>query len=390
MAAKAMAPKLRFKEFTSDWALGRVGEFASKIGSGSTPSGGERSYVPNGIPFIRSQNVTNNELNLDGIKFINESLNSKMSGTIVKKGDLLLNITGASIGRSCVVPNSFEVGNVNQHVCIIRLKDWHNPYFYQPYIASDRGQQMILSTQVGGGREGLNFQSIRAFEIWAPKYDEQTKIANFLTAVDTKISQLTKKHELLTLYKKGVMQKIFNRELRFKDDEGREFPEWKDSKLFDIAPLQRGFDLPVSNIKKGKFPVVFSNGILKHHYEFKVHGPGVVTGRSGTIGKVTFVEQDFWPHNTSLWVTDFKNNAPKFIYYLYCYLDLSKFGTGSGVPTLNRNDVHRENTYVPQTQGEQTKIANFLTAIDDKITNVKSQLEAAKEYKQGLLQQMFV
>jgi type I restriction enzyme S subunit len=129
MAAKAMAPKLRFKEFTSDWALGRVGEFASKIGSGSTPSGGERSYVPNGIPFIRSQNVTNNELNLDGIKFINESLNSKMSGTIVKKGDLLLNITGASIGRSCVVPNSFEVGNVNQHVCIIRLKDWHNPYF---------------------------------------------------------------------------------------------------------------------------------------------------------------------------------------------------------------------------------------------------------------------
>lgn len=177
--------------------------------------------------------------------------------------------------------------------------------------------------------------------------------------------------------------------LRFRDDDGREFPGWRDSKLLDIAPLQRGFDLPVSNIKKGKFPVVFSNGILKHHDEFKVCGPGVVTGRSGTIGKVTFVEHDFWPHNTSLWVTDFKNNSPKFIYYFYCHLDLSKFGTGSGVPTLNRNDVHREHAYVPQSQEEQTKIANFLTAVDDKISQLTKKHELLTLYKKGVMQKIF-
>jgi len=117
--------------------------------------------------------------------------------------------------------------------------------------------------------------------------------------------------------------------------------------VLDFAPLQRGFDLPVVTIVNGKFPVVFSNGILKHHHEYKAVAPGVVTGRSGTIGRVTYVEENYWPHNTSLWVTDFKKNLPKYVYYFYIQFDLERFGTGSGVPTLNRNDVHREMVFIP-------------------------------------------
>ena len=79
---------------------------------------------------------------------------------------------------------------------------------------------------------------------------------------------------------------------------------------------------------------------MNYHDEYKAKGPGVVTGRSGTIGKVTYVESDYWPHNTSLWVTDFKGNNPKYVYYVYKYIGLSKYASGSGVPTLNRNDVH--------------------------------------------------
>src|SRR5690554_8140665 len=99
------------------------------------------------------------------------------------------------------------------------------------------------------------------------------------------------------------------------------FPEfkksWEERKTKDIAPLQRGFDLTVSNTKDGEYPVVYSNGILRSHNEFKVKGPGVITGRSGTIGKVSYVKSNYWPHNTSLWVTDFKGNHPKYIYYFY-------------------------------------------------------------------------
>ena len=135
----------------------------------------------------------------------------------------------------------------------------------------------------------------------------------------------------------------------------------------EIAPLQRGFDLPNASIKLGKYPVVMSNGIGGYHSEYKVHGPGVVTGRSGTIGKLHYIESDFWPHNTTLWVTDFKGNNQKFIYYLYQKLDLKRFGTGSGVPTLNRNDVHDTIISVPVYQ-EQEKISSYLKMLDDLIT----------------------
>lgn len=170
------------------------------------------------------------------------------------------------------------------------------------------------------------------------------------------------------------------------------FPEFKDNwvkkKIAEVAPLQRGFDLPVDNIKKGDYPVVFSNGILKYHNEFKVTGPGVVTGRSGTIGKVTFVEKDYWPHNTSLWVTNFNNNSPKFIFYFYSKYKLERFGTGSGVPTLNRNDIHIQKEFFPDLV-EQTKIASFLTAIDDKLQALKKKKELLEQYKKGAMQQLF-
>ena len=116
--------------------------------------------------------------------------------------------------------------------------------------------------------------------------------------------------------------------------------DWEIKKLKDIAPLQRGFDLPNSKLINGKYPVVYSNGIVNYHNKYQAKGPGVVTGRSGTIGKVHYIQDNYWPHNTSLWVTDFKDNNPLFIYYLYLCIKIGRFSSGAGVPTLNRNDVH--------------------------------------------------
>ena len=164
--------------------------------------------------------------------------------------------------------------------------------------------------------------------------------------------------------------------------------DWEEKKCKDIAPLQRGFDLPVSNMIEGKYPVVMSNGIRVYHNEYKVKGPGVITGRSGTIGKLQYIDTDYWPHNTSLWVTDFKGNYPKFVFYLYQKLNLSKFGTGSGVPTLNRNDVHDTLIHIPS-HDEQKKISMCLDNLDHLITLHQRKLEKLKEYKKGMLQKMF-
>lgn len=170
------------------------------------------------------------------------------------------------------------------------------------------------------------------------------------------------------------------------------FPEfnedWNLKKVVDFAPLQRGFDLPVNQIIEGEYPVVFSNGILKTHNEFKAKAPGVVTGRSGTIGKVTYVEKDYWAHNTALWVTDFKENHPKYVYYFYINFDLERFASGSGVPTLNRNDVHSQKVFIP-TLPEQQKIAAFLTAVDEKIQQLAKKKDLLEQYKKGVMQKIF-
>ncbi|ERG68037.1 restriction endonuclease subunit S [Exiguobacterium chiriqhucha] len=163
---------------------------------------------------------------------------------------------------------------------------------------------------------------------------------------------------------------------------------WNQLELKKIAPLQRGFDLTKSSMKSGPYPVVFSNGIGAWNSEYKVKGPGVVTGRSGSIGNVSYIDDDFWPHNTSLWVTNFFDNYPLFIYYLYQNVNLTRFGSGSGVPTLNRNDVHDYSTSIPKID-EQIRIGNFLKHFDDLIILQQHKLEKTKELKAAYLSEMF-
>lgn len=152
---------------------------------------------------------------------------------------------------------------------------------------------------------------------------------------------------------------------------------WREVKVIDFSPLQRGFDLPADEIKEGSYPVVYSNGIKNYHSEYKSKAPGVVTGRSGTIGEVTYVSQDYWPHNTSLWVTDFKGNYPKFVFYSLKHLRMDRFDAGSGVPTLNRNDVHKQSILAPPLV-EQKAIASLLETWDTAIEKTEA-LIAAKE-----------
>ncbi len=167
-----------------------------------------------------------------------------------------------------------------------------------------------------------------------------------------------------------------------------ENPEnWEVTTFGNIAPLQRGYDLPQNQIEHGKYPVVFSNGILCHNKHFKVNGPGVVTGRSGTIGSVFYIDENYWPHNTTLYVTDFNGNYPKFIYYLYLFNNIKKFASGSGVPTLNRNEVHPQKVGLPPFE-EQIKISNIFSDIDSLIASLERLIDKKRLIKQGAMQEL--
>ena len=135
----------------------------------------------------------------------------------------------------------------------------------------------------------------------------------------------------------------------------------------DLITLQRGFDLSKDKMKNGPYPVVGSNGIIGYHNEYSTIGPCVVIGRSGNAGSVSFINKDFWAHNTTLFVKDFKGNFPKYIYYLLKLIDVKSFAGGSAVPTLNRNILHQVSIMATKDIDKQTKIADILSSFDEKI-----------------------
>jgi type I restriction enzyme S subunit len=163
---------------------------------------------------------------------------------------------------------------------------------------------------------------------------------------------------------------------------------WEVRPIGQVAPLQRGFDLPTKEVIPGPYPVVYSNGVEAFHNRFMVKGPGVVTGRSGTLGRVHYVEEDFWPHNTSLWVTRFESAAPKFVYYLYVSLHFERFASGSGVPTLNRNDAHTFRVALPSSEIEQRAIASALSDVDALLAGLDHLIAKKRDLKQATMQQL--
>ncbi|MFM6431643.1 MAG: restriction endonuclease subunit S, partial [Dolichospermum sp.] len=152
---------------------------------------------------------------------------------------------------------------------------------------------------------------------------------------------------------------------------------WKTKRLGDFILFQRGFDLLAKDRTEGNIPVISSSGITGFHNQYKAKSPGVIIGRKGTLGTVHYSEQDYWPHDTTLWVTDFKGNFPRFIYYFLPLLQLEKYDVGSSNPTLNRNYIHEIIATLPPLE-EQQKIAAVLSALDDKIeinNRINSELE---------------
>ncbi len=208
--AEAKVPKLRFKEFKGEWEEKKLGEVVDKVGSGVTPLGGESNYKKSGRPFVRSQNVGWGAFILDDVAFIDEETHRNQISTELKTEDVLLNITGASIGRSAVANEKINGGNVNQHVCIIRtVKNILNPFFLNQYLISELGQKQIDSFQAGGNRQGLNFAQIRSLSIPISSLPEQQKIASCLSSLDEMIQVQTEKIELLKQHKKGLLQGLF-------------------------------------------------------------------------------------------------------------------------------------------------------------------------------------
>ena len=310
---------------------------------------------------------------------------------IVKEHDILFARTGASTGKTYLYNKKDGILYFAGFLIRANINAFNDSYFVFNLTLTNKYNNWVKLMSMRSGQPGINAMEYSTYKVFVPQIAEQHKIASFLQLLDKKIKLQRQLIEFLKLYKRGLLSKLFPQkgesvpQYRF-----TEFTDaWEQRKVKDIAPLQRGFDLPTSQIEEGVYPVVMSNGIGGYHSQYKVKGPGIVTGRSGTIGKLHYIEDDYWPHNTTLWVTNFYGNNQKFVYYMYQCMDLSHFSTGSGVPTLNRNDVHDGIVCIPSTS-EQKKISDYLTTLDHLITLHQRKCNEMQSIKKFMLQNMFV
>ncbi|WP_214021458.1 restriction endonuclease subunit S [Methanoculleus sp.] len=274
---------------------------------------------------------------------------------------------------------------------------------YYSYYLKSRTSEL---TRVSGGStfKELSKQSLESFPIPIPQNNERRRIATILSAVDAAITAtdevIAKTEEL----KRGLMQVLL---VKGVDEDGRvrseethtfcekkvgsktlKFPEsWKFKNMGDVITLKRGYDLPSDERVAGEVPVISSSGVSGYHQEAKVCGPSVVTGRYGTLGEVFFIERDFWPLNTTLYVCNFKDNDPKFISY-FLKLHLAAYQSDAlSIPGINRNFVHRLPCAVPPPP-EQHHIAAVLSTIDRDLAAERDHRARLQTLKKGLMQDL--
>ena len=341
---------------------------------------------PTPYKMIRTTNVKKGWVNLAEVKYVSEEVFEKWTRRQrPRKGDVILT-REAPLG---------EVGMLrsNDHVFLgQRLVSYRaNPKKLDNRFLLYAFQHDDLQGQIKGLGSGATVEHMRVpdcekLTLPLPSLDEQRRIASILSAYDDLIENNTRRIAILEEMARRIYEEWFVRfrfpgheKVRMVESELGLIPEgWSVGRLDDAIVLQRGFDLPAKDRQPGEYPVIAATGVHGSNIEGKVKGPGVVTGRSGSLGTVLYIHEDHWPLNTTLWVKEFKHATPLFAYYLLKGLDFAGLNAGAAVPTLNRNDVHAIRVSLPPDtllsafDNIVQPVFNLLRTLTQKNTNLRA------------------
>ncbi|WP_151834038.1 restriction endonuclease subunit S [Acinetobacter ursingii] len=397
-------PKLRFKEFDRDWKQIKISDYSDTVTSGSRDWA--QYYSDKGDKFIRMTNLVRDGIYLDlsDLRFVDLPKDSNEGKrTSLQSGDILISIT-AELGKLGWVQDDLGTAYINQHTALVRMSEKVDSKFIAYTLSTEKYNNKLNNLNDSGAKAGLNLGTIRSFELTIPQKIEQTKIASFLSAVDEKIRQLTQKHELLSQYKQGMMQKLFSQQIRFNADEGSEFEEWDQKELKEVAQInpkakklpenfiyidlesvEKGQLLLEKNITLSEAPSRAQRLLAKGDVLFQMVRPYQQNNYYFNLDGQYVASTGYAQIRTKL--------NSKFIYYAIhekAFLDeFMNRCTGTSYPAINSSDLSTIEIGIPCLE-EQMKISNFLSAIDQKIEKVTQQIEETKQWKKGLLQQMFV
>ncbi|WP_430972516.1 restriction endonuclease subunit S [Sunxiuqinia rutila] len=375
-------PELRFPEFEGKWDRMKLKNVSTYFNGGSF----ENDVQEEGkYELVTLKSVDMNGNLVHSKRYIDVEVPTLSKDTLVM---ILSEQAPGLLGMTSLIPidNKYVL---NQRVAEIRPTDKVKSYFLS--MAINRNQRYFSKHGAGTKVQNISKPNVENYEFYCPSLPEQTKIANFLTTVDERINLLTQQKEKLEQYKKGLMQQIFSQQLRFKDDNGKAFPEWEEKRLTMICE-KRASNISANSLKenKGPYKIYGATGFLQNVDFYREGQPYISIVKDGAgVGRVLLCEQKSSVLGTLDIIKPKDENSLDFLFSVLTRISFTKYVTGSTIPHIYFKDYSKEKVNVP-CFAEQQKIADFLSSIDQKIELVRSQIEQTKHWKKGLLQQMFV
>lgn len=407
-------PSLRFPEFSGEWKTDRLSNSSLTVVDGDRgvnyPQ--KKDFFQSGYClFLNAKNVTKLGFSFEETAFISQDKDTAMSKGKLNRGDLLLTTRG-SVGHVALFDNTVKYENIriNSGMVILRSTDRVDSSSFLFFLFnSPKVTTQIKKTAFGSAQPQLTVKEIKRFWLTKPQSAEQQKIASFLSSVDGKIAQLGKKKALLEQYKKGMMQKLFSQELRFNDAQGNDFPDWEEKRLGDVANIVGGGTPETGKLEywggsvqwftpteiKQKYlyaskRTLTEEGLKKSSAKKLPIGTLLLSTRA-TVGDVSIAKNECTTNQgfQSLVVKD--GNFNEFWYYwiLMNKKELLRRASGSTFLEISKSEIAKIPAPKPCVE-EQQKIADFLSSVDQKVDLVSTELDHAKTFKKGLLQQMFI
>ncbi|WP_099188521.1 restriction endonuclease subunit S [Tepidibacter mesophilus] len=380
-------PKLRFPEFSGDWEEKKLGEVSEIIGGG-TPSTTESEYWNGKIQWFTPTEIKEQKfVSISERTITNEGL-KKSSAKILPKGTVLLT-TRASLGDMAIANN--EVTTNQGFQSIVAGKNINNEFIYylQPKL-----KKYCYKNASGSTFLEISKKAIEKFKFYMPFKNEQKKIATFCSLIDKKIEKQQEKIKALQDYKKGMMQKIFSQEIRFKKENGEAYPEWEIKKLGSISSIGTGSNDLQDKKDNGKYPFFVRSKNIERIDKYTFDGEAILIPGDGNVGRIYhYINGKFAYHQRVYKISDFNNNMDgKYIYYFmkqFFLKEALKNSVKATVDSLRLPTLTNMEIQTP-TMEEQEKIANCISKLDQKIEKEQEKLDLLKQYKKGVLQQMFV
>jgi len=406
----------------SEWKTYKLGEICSKIGSGATPRGGKEAYFETEeYSLIRSQNVLDFSFSKNGLAFISEEQAKELRNVTIELNDVLLNITGDSVARVCIVPNNILPARVNQHVAIIRgKKSILNQDFLKYYLLEPSYKRFMLGLSSSGAtRNALTKVMIENLDITIPDLATQTQIAQILTSLDDKIELNLQMNQTLEAMAQAIFKEWFV-DFKFPQLSEHDFKDLKMDKMMDykgkksknpvnqinpknpvqdnvVDGLPKGWRMgklaSICEVKYGKdhkhlgegnIPVYGSGGIMRFADKALYERESILIPRKGTLTNLFYVSKPFWSVDT-MFYTIIKDDAiRKYLFYLLKTLNLASMNVGSAVPSLTTEVLNKIDILIPEnsTLVEFEKITSTLYF---KMEENKIQIQSLTQTRDTLL-----